>query len=213
VEFSYPRGSAPNSHAVDVLKQTIQDVTNKDPVRFVMNEGLDNFPARGQNGKYTIEEIRQIERANREHYSSGSVAALHVLYVDGGSDRDEGNARVLGAVYGGSSIVMYKGNIQAATRSDGGLIPTFQATERCVERAVLVHELGHVLGLVNLGTPMTHDREDTRYPGHSTSEDSVMHHAIRNTASLASVFSGGCSDIPYQFDRHDLADLRAVRER
>ena len=48
-----------------------------------------------------------------------------------------------------------------------------------VENSVLVHEVGHLLGLVNLyQSPVDH--EDPDHPGHSNNDESVMYWAIES---------------------------------
>jgi hypothetical protein len=77
-----------------------------------------------------------------------------------------------------------------------------------VERAILLHELGHTLGLVNRGVPMLVDREAEAHSGHSTNPNSVMYPSLQIAASGLVLQS-----IPHGFDRDDLADLAAHRER
>lgn len=57
------------------------------------------------------------------------------------------------------------------------------------EAAAVLHELGHLFGLVN-GTGEGEDREDKDHPRHARDEDSVMHWAVE-TPSLLNVFASG----------------------
>lgn len=210
VELDYPAGSAPNSEAKSVLKSALAEMTGRDPSRVEIVESAD-IPA-DKSKKYTLNEIKALESEHRDRRSAGDTAVLYVMYVAGGYSEDAGDYRVLGIAHGGTSLTIFKGNIQEATRSRvvGGItVPTVE--ERCIERAVLVHEFGHVAGLVNLGTPMVRPHEDPENPGHSSNRDSVMYHAVENTVDLFALFTGGCSDIPYEFDGDDKADLAALR--
>ena len=210
VELDYPAGSAPNAEAKSVLKSTLAEVTGRDASRIEIVESAD-IPA-DKSKKYSLNEIRALETEHRDRRSSGDTAVLYVLYLAGGYSEDAGDSRVLGIAYGGTSVAMFKGNIQEATRSGivGGIrVPTVE--ERCIERAVLVHEFGHAAGLVNLGTAMQRPHEDPANRGHSANQASVMYYAVENTVDLFALFTGGCSEIPYQFDDDDKADLAALR--
>ena len=210
VELDYPAGYAPNSEAKSILKSTLAEVTGRDASQIQIVESAD-IPVEASK-KYTTNEIRTLEAEHRDRRSGGDTAVLYVMYVAGGYSEDSGDSRVLGIAYGATSLAIFKGNVQDATRSRviGGItVPTVE--ERCIERAVLVHEFGHVAGLVNLGTPMVRPHEDPEHPGHSSNKQSVMYYAVENTVDLFALFTGGCSEIPYKFDENDKADLAALR--
>jgi hypothetical protein len=207
IEIDYPAGYGPNAEAKTVLRNTLAEVSGRDPSRI---EFVEEAEVPAQPGKkYTLNEIVALEDEHRDRRTSGDTAVLYVLYVAGGYEADEGDSRVLGVTYRGTSVAMMKGNIRDATR--GGLLEV-KPEERCVERAVLVHEFGHAAGLVNIGTPMVRPHEDPQHPGHSSNRESVMYYAVENSVDLLALFTGGCSDIPYQFDENDKADLRALRQ-
>ena len=68
------------------------------------------------------------------------------------------------------------------TAASGALYPAY-------ETSVVVHELGHLFGLVNLtGKGAFH--EDPEHRGHSSSADSVMYWATEDI-SVGNVFRGG----------------------
>lgn len=208
LEIDHPAGSAPNDEAVATLVATIREVTGKTDVQVTKSASLPSEPSK----RYSYAEIRALEKEHRDFHSSGDRAVLYVVYVAGGSADDSDSAQVLGAVYAGTSIVMFKGNIKANTGS--GALNT-KPREVFVERAVLVHEFGHAAGLVNLGAPMVRPHEDTahgeRGRGHSANRNSVMYYTADTSEILATLLTGG-SDIIYRFDEDDKADLRALRD-
>lgn len=206
VEIDYPAGYGPNAEAKAVLKSTLADVSGRDPSRIEFREEAE-IPAQPEK-KYTLNEIVALEDEHRDLRTEGDTAVLYIAYVAGGYSEDAGDSRVLGIAYRGTSLAIMKGNIKEATRSS---LLDVRPEEKCVERAVLVHEFGHAAGLVNLGTPMVRDHEDPQHSGHSKNPESVMYYAVENSVDLLSFFTGGCSDIPYQFDDDDKADLRALR--
>ena len=75
-----------------------------------------------------------------------------------------------------------------------------------IENSVLVHEFGHLLGLVNLVYKSPVDHEDKDHPGHSNNEDSVMYWAIES-ANLGNIITG---ELPDEFDNDDLNDLSGM---
>jgi hypothetical protein len=74
-----------------------------------------------------------------------------------------------------------------------------------IEAAVSTHEIGHLLGLVDLH--LKTGREDPEHPGHSTNRNSVMYWAVESTL-VTDLLTGGP---PKEFDEADLADLAAIR--
>ena len=109
---------------------------------------------------------------------------------------------VLGVAVDGSSIALFGDTIE---ESDG---PFGRPSVENVENSVIVHEIGHLLGLVNLVYTSPADHEDAEHPGHSNNEDSVMYWAV-NSADLANIFFGS---IPNEFDQDDLADLAGMAD-
>ena len=74
-----------------------------------------------------------------------------------------------------------------------------------LEDAVSTHELGHVLGLVDLARDT--GRDDPEHPGHSSSRGSVMFWAVESDL-VSQVFGGPPSR---QYDAADKSDLAALR--
>lgn len=206
VEIDYPAGYAPNAEAISVLKAALADVRGQaqSSIEIVQEASIPAEPGR----KYTYDEIAALEDAHRSRFTSGDTAVFHIVYVAGGAEGDTSESKTLGAAYRGTSLVIFKGNVKDSSKS--GILST-NPEERCIERAVLVHEFGHAAGLVNLGTDMVRPHEDPEHRGHSANRDSVMYWAVENTLGLFSVLTGGCSEIPYQFDSDDKADLAALR--
>lgn len=125
---------------------------------------------------------------------------MHVVYVKGGSDHDTSNSKVLGVFFQNGRIAMFPDAING-----GGLLGSpFGAAE--VERAVIVHEFGHAIGLVNLGIPMQRDHEDDEHEKHSSNPQSVMYWKVETTLGLSTL----TGTLPNDFDADDRADLQAA---
>jgi hypothetical protein len=140
---------------------------------------------------HNADEIRRLADTQGEP-DGADVAVLHLLYLAGRFDQDG----VLGVTVRADTIAVFSDAIAAATS------PLVGAAR--IERAVVTHELGHVLGLVDLF--LDDHRDDVDHPGHSTNRNSVMYWAVESNV-VAQLFGG---PPPVDFDSADLADLRSI---
>lgn len=204
VEIDHPSGYAPTSEAVNVLRDTLREVTAKSSVDIVLEASV---PVESSK-KYTDAELSALRDRVQTRKTGGDTFVLHILYVAGGYSADSSDSRVLGLASEGGPMTILKGNIRAS--ASGGLFGIGSLKEENIERAVLVHEFGHAAGLVNNGAPMQTNHEDPNNRAHSSNKNSVMYWAIETSGGLQELIDGG-SSIPYQFDANDKADLRALR--
>ena len=191
IEIDYVTEHAPDSDAVDLLKQRIKETTDKTSISVSQN----SFGS--TDSSYSMEEILDIEKAQRERYKSGNTFIIHILYLNG---EYEDNDQTLGLAYKGSSFVIFKEKIEDAAF-------LFISAED-IEKSVLVHEYGHLVALVNNGYESPHDHEDPDHPNHSNNEESVMYWAIESQ-DIGNQIDGAP---PNNFDSDDLDDLRLMRE-
>jgi hypothetical protein len=193
VEVDYVQGYAPRPAALDHLRKVLgREAAKPDGVQVLRGDVIPTG-----DGSYTFEQIAALEERHRDRRSGGETVTMWVVYLDG---RLEGEGGTLGVAYRASSAAIFSERINAAT--------TAAVTGTAIERAVLVHEVGHLLGLVNLVYESRHDREDPSSKGHSTQDDSVMLAAVRDI-TVAAVLAGGPPD---DFNAADRDDLRGLRE-
>lgn len=194
VEVDYQEGAEPRAGATDHLRQVLAGVVDK-PGGLTF-EGGNVFASDRRD--WTRDALRAVADTHRQVRSGGGVAAVYVLYVRGASEEPS----ALGVAHTASEVALFP---------DGwrGTLGTLLGSDVAVERAVLTHELGHLLGLVNLTyTSSIQGREDPNNPGHSASRESVMFWAIESSA-IGQVFSGPPPD---SFDEWDRTDLQGLRE-
>lgn len=79
------------------------------------------------------------------------------------------------------------------------------------ERAVLVHEFGHAIGLVNCGLPQVVNRQDIEHGCHSTDKRSSMFWALHNAEDPAQWILDDDMQPIWKFSPDDWADIRAYQ--
>jgi hypothetical protein len=200
VEIDYAQGKPPSSAAVAILQARLEERCNKpDGVTVLVDDAI---PTGEFAATLSVDRIAAIEAAHRDTYSNlaTKTAAFYVLYVSGASDLDEPSGRILGLAYAGSSIAFF---IDAADPGTGSLV-----TRTEVEATGIVHESGHLLGLVDGGVPEVTLHEDAAHPAHCTTRTCVMFWTVTIDPSL------NLLDPTFaEFDAFCAADLEAFGGR
>lgn len=216
VEIDAVDGQLAPGEAMATLRDRLTGAVNKqDGIEF---RSSDNLAERG--GTWTDKDLLQLSEANRDIETGGKTAVLHLLFVDGSYER-EGvlgvtytSKRNDGSVVSSGPIVIFSESIREACAPVVLVSPCIDINTYWA--AVLVHEFGHALGLVDNGIAMQRNHEaetcDTGSgsrpdQGHSANSESVMHCAIE-TFDIANVFGGGGP--PTTFDDDDKADMCAA---
>lgn len=162
VEVDYTPGDRPTASALNLLEARLATYTAKESIRLVfdvieVNETL-----------FGILDLLELERAHRNEAAGGDTFTLYILSISG--ELTNGGP-ALGAAYTASSLALFKDAIRSATLGPGPSISE-------VEASVLVHEVGHIMGLVNLVYTSDLDHEDVNHPFHSSNMTDVMFWAI-----------------------------------
>lgn len=187
VEIDATDGASMTDPARGALAAALKDFGGK----AVTFQGSDTVPSRDV---YSNADLRRLEGAHRSTRSSASAASIYVLVLSG-RHTDES---ALGVSFEASSFAIFPDQIAS------GLLPTL--TYDTFEEAVVLHELGHLFGLVNLaGKGKFH--EDPDHEGHSRNRDSVMYWAVEDV-SIGNVFRGGP---PRDFDGDDRTEMDRIR--
>lgn len=191
VEIQYMAGFAPDEASINNLTVFLNSLINK-PGGITISQK--EIPASNQLA-YTLNDIAAIEQKERTAYNSGNQLAVYVLITDGAYT----NASVLGVAYRNTSLCLLGKTIFDNSGNIG------QSGRTRLESTVTEHEFGHLLGLVDLGTPMVTNHKDAPHENHCNDKDCLMYYDVETTVVFGSLISG---DIPV-LDSQCLADLHA----
>jgi len=187
VEVIAQQSAMPRQQTLAHVTGTLGEVSGKAVTATVVGEEapLDD--------SWTADEVRAVADRLGTPQSEGR-AVLHLLFLHG---RWHESDNVLGvAVRGDTAAVFVDGVEEAASPLVGA---------GAIEEAATMHEVGHLLGLVDLY--LDTGRADPEHPGHSSNRGSVMYWAVESTL-ITDVLAGGP---PRELDQDDLRDLATIR--
>jgi hypothetical protein len=142
---------------------------------------------------YSADDLRSLADSQGRAQGNG-VAVVHVLYLRGQFTDDS----ALGVTVRGDTTGVFPDQI---ARVASPLVSRAR-----LERAVVTHELGHILGLVDIY--LNDNRDDPEHPGLSTNPRSVMYWAVESDL-IGQALDG---PPPIDFDGADQADLKRIHE-
>ena len=149
------------------------------------------IPASGK-ATLTIDEIVKIEKANRTIFTKDNQVAIHVLIVDANYT----TPNIVGLAYWNTSLCLFGKLLYA---NSGGI---GQVSRIKLESTILDHETGHILGLVDQGSPMQTPHRDAANGMHCNNNSCLMYYAIE-TVDPGGIFNVNVP-LPDQNCRDDL---------
>ena len=160
---------APDPSSLTQLQKFLEAHLNKSGgITFQVNDPL---PVTGKS-HFSIAEIRSLESKSRKTFAKDKRLSVFILFVDGNADRDEDRQKLLGHAHLSSSIVIYEKTLQDVTAD-----PT-QPPRGILETAILEHEFGHLLGLVDNGSPEQSQHRDLDHRFHCANPECLMHYSL-----------------------------------
>jgi hypothetical protein len=194
VEIDAVHGMAPAPATINLLRQRLASVADKPG-------GIQILPTQdiGKGREtWTISQVKETEQKFRNNYSNDKVAVMYLIFVDG----RPAEGRPIGVAFDASSDVIFEEFIREEAATP--LVPA-----SVIEQGVVIHEVGHILSLVNIGYQSPRKHEDAEHEGHSNNTKSVMYWALDNVG--VATLLGGQTAPPTDYDADDRADLADVK--
>ena len=191
IEIQYMPGFQPDAAAINNLVSFLNLVINKPGGISVVQTQVSSA------GKsvLSLTDIATIEKNNRTVYTAGTQLGVYFLFTNGSYTE----SNVLGIAFRNTSLCLLGKTIHD---NSGGL---GQASRTKLESTVLEHEFGHILGLVDVGSPMQSNHKDAAHGSHCNNNNCLMYYASETTDILGFLITG---NIPV-LDANCKADITA----
>lgn len=196
IELVYVEGYAPTQTAINNFVNFIKARTYKPGGVTVQTRSIVS-PGKST---YTIENIRDIEDANRTAYNTDTQIAVWAFFVDGESDQNTTDSSIIGTAYRNTSFVIFENTVHDFSNSN------FEPPRDLLETTVIEHEFCHLLGLTNFGSPMQTPHEDPDHEKHCNVDTCLMYWSSEFGLGAGNML--GTSSVPH-LDSQCLADLQA----
>ncbi|MCR9227033.1 MAG: hypothetical protein NXH90_06425 [Flavobacteriaceae bacterium] len=175
IEIDYVTGFAPTAGAIANFEEFLRARTHKEIIEFTYSAVTSP-----NEESLSLDRVVELEEENRGEYNNGSTLAIHIYFADAPAESDDESEGLvtLGAVYRNTSMVIYESTIKDMANSS-----TTVSTEE-IETATILHEFGHLFGLVNLSTESVNDHEDSESENHCNVDGCLMRSELQFGRSL-----------------------------
>lgn len=165
---------------------------------------------------WKLRELEALMDAHDDVALEAGAIKINTLVVDGSYAEGDALGTVLGISWGGHRVVLFGDALAAACQGGQTPVPR-DLLCRAVRNAVWMHEIGHLIGLVDNGLPMVSDHRDPEasHGAHDRNEACLMYWATNRGAvvqRVADAIFGGSGESPLEFDAACKADIAAVRD-
>lgn len=195
IEILYVKNFKPNAQTITNFQNFIEARLNKPGGIIISQREVQSTGF----SPYSITEVSNLENVYRSKFNNANILTLYVYFADGNAEGDTNNSFVLGTAYRNTSFVVFENTIM---QNSGGL---GQPSRVNLETTVVLHEFCHLLGLVNLGSPMVNAHQDATHGKHCDNQNCLMNWQVENEGAIAMLLG---SSIP-ELDTNCLNDLIA----
>ncbi len=191
IEILYMPGFAPDPQAIEHMQSFLSGILNKPGGISIVTKEVPGTSKQ----MMTINDIIEVEKNQRTVFTTGTQIGVCIVYTNGAYT----NAPTLGIAYRNTSSAIFGKTI---IDNSGGLT---KPSRTKLEATVLEHEMGHLLGLVDLGTEMQAPHKDADHGNHCNDRNCLMFYEAESTDILGFLLTG---NIP-ALDGNCRADLTA----
>ncbi len=198
IQVAYVEGFKPTESAITEFTAFLKKHTFKEDIEVVFKE----LESSGEE-KLELQQVDDLEQENRTVYNCEETLAIYIYFADApaADDKPEEDLVTLGAVFRNTSMIIYESTLRDLVKSRPSFIGTLEA-------ATLMHEFGHLFGLVNLGTtPVNPDHEDTEAHNHCNVAGCLMRAELEFGNSMKKLLIAKNGIIP-DLDAECIADLK-----
>lgn len=215
VEIDYETGSAPYTGPVvgfgDSFDLSIANLERlfsgtKELIVPTTLAGMEDIGAVADE-ELTVSDILGLADQHRDRSDSATEKTYYLVWVSGNFANGDGVQNgVLGVSLGDTGVIaMFKDVIES---TGSVVVPDL---ERFVEQSVLIHEMGHALGLVENGVPTIADHHDAEHGAHCIDDRCVMFWLNEGASDMAQFARDFVIDNDaILFDDDCLADVDAL---
>lgn len=211
IEVDSVTGFGPYQGTPTRLEERLTGLLDKPGGIDVVNDKA--IASRGIDHGWTFGELRALANSNFDLELPANTTSMHVMFLDGHYAEAAGGT-VLGIAWDNRHIAIFKRGVEQACGTAGVPAPLESQLCQDAELAIWLHEVGHVIGLVDIGLVMTTNHEDPEHPGHDHNRDCVMYWAYEGDALVQRLAEDllGAGNGALDFDAECLADIAALRD-
>ncbi len=190
INVFYEVGAEPYAGTVNLGKNNTWDITKASMISL-----FQHIDGRKVTVPYELSEMKQISPQSKSTWTTNELVEVaekiktpmlqefeiqtYVIYLKGTFN---GNPEIIGLHLTGENYVfIFKDVIESVGGSP--------LQQKYVEQSTVVHELGHLVGLVNNGIKPVSNHEDQANPHHTIHKDCVMYHAVEKPGRILSILA------------------------
>lgn len=213
VDIDYQEGAEPTQESLDLAFAAMRDVIDKSAITV---EPPTLVPGGPQARDHDALEALALAGKDVEwpYTGSGGVAHLHIVYARGTASNATDDSIASGMYSPGTATVFLFPDTWRAAPAVAIALLGSGIPPAWLEAEVLIHEVGHAMGLVNYLIPAQSERiaPDDPCECHSARRASVMYPSLHNAQDHLQALLDRQAVGPIGYDDEDRADLDAFRD-